>query len=126
MSQNQASGAKANEYGRECGAKIAAALGATKKRAGSNECILNGETIWIKCANPKTNKVGVYSHVFDRIAAVLGAFKTDDGQYNVFRLSTEQFLKNMVERDYERGKMGQVTRSVFERDGLKVGALKLD
>jgi hypothetical protein len=72
--------------------EIAAALGATKKRAGSNECVLNGEAISIKCAKVDTDRVGVYTSVLSRIRAVLGGFETvTNGPYDVYRLSKDQF-----------------------------------
>lgn len=122
MSQNRQSGAAANEYGREYGSRIAAALGATKKRAGSNECDLNGETVSIKCAKLDTNRVGVYTSVLKRIDAVLGAFETvPNGPYDVYRLSKSKFMANMaVKQAGKPNEQGQVTRLVFERDGVKV------
>jgi hypothetical protein len=124
MSQNQESGARANRYGREYGGKIAAALGATKKRAGSNECVLNGEAISIKCAKLDTDRVGVYTSVLSRIVAVLGAFETvTNGPYDVYRLSKGQFRDNMVIKQAGKpNEQGQVIRSVFERDGIKVAS----
>jgi hypothetical protein len=129
MGQNQQSGAEANEYGREYGARIASALGATKKRAGSNEVELNGETLSVKCAKLDTNRVGVYTSALNRIDAVLGAFETvPKGRYDVYRLSKAQFSANMVVKQAGKpNEQGQVTRSVFERDGVKVAsALNVD
>ena len=117
MTQDGESGARASRYGHECASKIAATIGAKKLSNKSNDCLLDGEQITIKSAKKDTNRIGVYLVVLERVVGVFGAFQEESGLYRVIRLTKAQFSEHMDERDYGKGKMGQVTRSVFERYG---------
>src|SRR5438045_1686780 len=93
MPQTRKTGAAGNDYGRDCGEMIANLLGAQKIRTGrsSNECLLNGNRVIIKCARSKRpQQVGVYAHMFDRLDAVIGAFKNADGSYHIYEMSLDK------------------------------------
>jgi hypothetical protein len=126
MSQDKSSGAEGNRYGHECGKKIATALGAQMLRAGSNECLLNGERIVIKCAHKGTSSVGVTHQMLNRIVAVVGAFEQADGSYHVLRLSAEQYAAHMHptrSRGPSAGRVGTVKTVVFAQEGTALAVL---
>jgi hypothetical protein len=56
MTQDRASGAAADKWGRETARKIASKIGAVMKGRTSNEAQLDGETIVIKCAASATEQ----------------------------------------------------------------------
>jgi hypothetical protein len=122
MPQDRESGARASNYGRECGKKIMAAIGANSVKSGSNECELKGELFSIHCARKATDSVGVTYKALDRISAVLGAFEQDDGSYLVWRLTADQFKAAMRETRStgpSHGCVGIVKRVEFERSGKR-------
>ena len=129
MSQNRETGAEANRYGREFGEKIAAALGAQKVRKGSNECLLNGERVVIKCRQRgPVQSVGVTYLMLERLAGVLGAFEEADGCYSIVRLPAERFRAAMTptrSRGPSAGRVGVVKRRVFEAHGKRITTLRL-
>lgn len=57
MPQDQQSGAAAAEWDLATGQKVAEQLGATPLIHTSNECMLSGKRIVIKCAKPETDSV---------------------------------------------------------------------
>ena len=77
MPQNRVSGAAANTYGRETAPKIAAALGATMLGSESNEAVLNGQRVVIKCAGKNTTSVGVTYSMLDSLDSVIAALTSD-------------------------------------------------
>ncbi len=120
MPQDRNTGAAGNDYGRDCGEMIANLLGATKVRTGksSNECLLNGKRVIIKCSKSKRpQQVGVYSHMFDRLDAVIGAFENPDGSYHIFEIPLAKFRDRMRFREYTNGDRGLVARTAFEESG---------
>jgi hypothetical protein len=120
MPQDKVTGAAGNHYGRDCGEMIETLLGATKVKSGrsSNECQLNGKRVIVKCSrSKKPQQVGVYSHMFDRLDAVIGAFENPDGSYHIYKLSLEVFKQRMRFREYANGDRGLVTRAGFEEKG---------
>ena len=95
-------------------------LVAQKIRTGrsSNECLLNGNRVIIKCARSKRpQQVGVYAHMFDRLDAVIGAFKNADGSYHIYEMSLDKFKERMRFREYVNGDRGLVKRAIFEEAG---------
>lgn len=129
MPQDRESGAEANRYGRDYAERIAAALGAQKLRQGSNECVLGGERVVIKCAHQRRlQSVGVTYLMLKRLAAVLGAFEEPDGSYRVLRLPAKQFASAMRptrSRGPSAGRVGIVKRAVFEQHGSEIAILRL-
>lgn len=117
MSQDRESGAKASQYGHDCGQKIIEAIGAKSVKAGSNECLLNGDLLTVHCARKDTDSVGVTYKTLERISAVLGAFEQADGSYAVRRMPKEQYKKLMKETrnlGASRKKVGIVKRADFD------------
>ena len=96
MPQDRESGAKASQYGRDCGKKIMEAIGAKSVKAGSNECSLGSDLLSVHCARRHTDRVGVTYKALGGIAAVLGAFEQEDGSYIIWRLSKHQFEERMI------------------------------
>jgi hypothetical protein len=127
MPQDRDSGAEGNRYGRECGKRVATALGATNVSAHSNECDFNGERIVIHCARMKTGSVGVTRRMVERLPAVLGAFEQEDGSYRVYRLPMQSYRDHM-KPSRSRSKAARdvfiVERKVFEEQGSKVGVFR--
>jgi hypothetical protein len=126
MPQNKQSGAEASEYGLDCGKKVIAAIGAKTVRPGSNECLLDGESLSIHCARRNTSSVGVTYKTLERIAAVVAAFEQEDGSYVVLRVSKEQYKELMREtrsRGPSQGRVGIVSKSDFERLGRRIGTV---
>ena len=117
MPQDKESGARASQYGLECGKRIIDAIGAKSTKPGSNECLLRGELLSVHCARKNTDSIGVTYKTLERISAVLGAFEQEDGSYAVLRMPTDQYRKLMKEtrsRGPSRNKVGVVKRSDFE------------
>jgi hypothetical protein len=129
VSQNQASGAAANKWGRECARKIASKIGATMLTSTSNEARLGGKHVVIKCAKRNTNNVGVTYKMLKTIKEVVAAFQSVDGSFGVWRLPTKIFqaeTRPTKSRGPARGKVGKVDRAVFCRRGTLMGHFRID
>ena len=85
MIQNRASGAAADQWGRNTARALAQHLGATKPTLRSNECLLHGRRV-IKCAAPDTDSVGVTFKMLDRLDEIVGAFQRYDGAFELWSL----------------------------------------
>lgn len=128
MPQDRESGAKASQYGHDCGKKIMEAIGAKNVKAGSNECLLGSELLSVHCARKHTDRVGVTYKALDRIVAVLGAFEQEDGKYIIWRLSKHQFEELMIGTKSlgpSRGRVGMVKRIEFERYGARFATVSV-
>lgn len=126
--QNQASGAAADRYGRECTKRIAKAIGAQMARAGSNEIVYEGERLVLKCARAATTKVGVSHQMLQHLDGVLGAFESAGGSYRLIRLSAADYASNMEptrSTGPSANRVGIVNRDVFERQGRLVGSVRV-
>lgn len=128
MGQNRNTGAAANEYGRLTAQRVMAFLGTAPLSDQSNECVLKGEHVVIKCARARTNSVGVSYNTLKRLDAIVGAFEQPDDTYRLYRLSPQDFRKNMSptrSRGPSSGRIGKVARRVFEDRGNLIGTLRL-
>jgi len=128
MPQDKRSGEEGNTYGHECGKEIAAALGALKLNPASNECLLNGDRVVIKCTHKKTNSVGVTYEMLKRIRAVVGAFEEKDGSYSIMILPAEDYIVHMSEtrsRGSSAGKVGIVSKSLFHQHGRRLPSVRI-
>jgi hypothetical protein len=117
MPQDRESGARASEYGLNCGKRIIEAIGATSTKPGSNECFLDGELISVHCARRSNNRIGVTYKALDTVAAVFGAFEQEDGSYLVWRMSKSKFEELMTgtrSQGSSKGKVGIVSQIDFE------------
>lgn len=120
MPQDRKSGAAANLYGRETAAKITKLLGTKLISSNSNECKLNGKRVVIKCSKKNTKCVGVSYQMLKRLDAIVAAFETERGMYDLYELSPCDFADNMREtrsKGPAAGRVGLVTKSVFEDKG---------
>jgi hypothetical protein len=130
MPQDRNSGAAGDRYGREYGNKIARALGAQKLSKASNECVLDGERVVIKCRRKgRIQSVGVTYLMLERLAAVIGAFEEADGSYSVVSLPGERFRAAMTPtrtRGASAGRVWVVKRVVLDREGKLIRVLRLN
>jgi hypothetical protein len=129
MPQDQASGAAANKWGRETARQIAPKIGAVMLTRNSNEAILDGKRVTIRCAARATRKVGVIFKMLETLEAVIGAFQLDDGSFEVWSLPPEVFraqMKPTRSRKASRGRVHLVRRSVFSSRGTFIGRIRID
>lgn len=123
MTQDSESGARASRWGRETARKIAAAIGASAPTGNSNECLLDGSRVVIKCAAPKTDSVGVTYLMLGRISEIIGAFQIDGATFDVWALPAavaRAAMRPTASRGASAGKVGIVSRETFFEKGRKV------
>ena len=60
----------------------------------SNEAVLNGVPVVIKCAGKNTTSVGVVYDMLDRIDLALAAFQHKDGSFDVYSLPAAEYGKH--------------------------------
>lgn len=128
MNQTSESGAAADRWGRETAKALAQRLGAAKFALRSNECLLDGKRVVIKCAKPDTHSVGVTFKMLGRLDEVLGAFQRDDGAFDLWSLPPSVFKDSMRDtrsRGASAGKVGLVREDVFQSMGKSRGILRL-
>jgi hypothetical protein len=128
MIQDQASGAAANNWGRETARLIAEALGTNMLSREGNECYVDGRRAVIKCAAARTKDVGVSFQMLVRLDVVIGAFQIDGRRFQLYELSPKQYEKHMrdtASRGASRGKVGMVKRATFEQFGKNKGVIKV-
>lgn len=123
MTQDSESGANASRWGRRTARKIATAIGASVPTGNSNECLLEGRRVVIKCAAPKTDSVGVTYLMLERIAEVIGAFQIDGATFDVRALPVavaRAAMRPTASRGASAGKVGIVSRATFFEKGWSV------
>ncbi len=123
MAQDRASGSAAAKWGKQTARALAQKLGATNLTERSNECLLDGQRVVIKCANPKNDRVGVTFSMLERLDAVLGAFQRDDGAFDLWSLTPAVFKEHMRDTRSRAsiGRVGLVRRDVFKSKGKSFG-----
>ena len=97
-------------------------------RPGSNECLLNGERLVIKTANPGNTKVGVSYQMLETLDGVVGAFSDAPGEFDLYRLSPAVYRENMTptrSKGRSTSRVGMVPKSVFQSKGRPIGSAKL-
>lgn len=128
MSQDHETGAAGDGFGRETGPRIAQAIGATMLGAGSNEAVLGGRRVVIKCAGPRTQSVGVTYQMLERLEAVIGAFQRDDGSCEVVELPADVYRQRMTDtqsRGASAGAVGIVAKDVFIGEGQSISVVRI-
>jgi hypothetical protein len=128
MPQDCVTGAAANEWGRNTARQIAAQIGASMQGGTSNEALLNGERIVIKCAAPATDSVGVTFKMLKKLDSIVGAFQLDDGSFELWSLTPKQFesaMRDTRSRGAAAGKVALVRRKVFITEGKHLGRVQL-
>ena len=126
MSQDQSSGAAANRWGRETARLIASKIDAEMISKSSNECIFEGCTAAIKCAKPATDSVGVTYKMLERLDFVLGAFQTEKGIFELYKLPVTYFENTMRPTSSQgsaSGKVGIVRKSFFESNAIHISSV---
>jgi len=124
MTQNQESGASANDFGRDNAARVAKAIGAVlTEPKRSNAAILQGRRIVIKSAKIRTTSVGVPYTLLSKVDSVVAAFEEKGGDYVIFELSVDDYRKNEKPRSTD-GAAGLVMKKVFLEKGREIGSLK--
>ena len=129
MTQDRTSGAAANKWGRDIAPKIALKIGAVMKGRTSNEALLYGKTVVIKCAAKATSSVGVSFKMLNHLDSILGAFQLDDGSFELWSLPPDKFRQEMSDtRSHgpSAGKVGIVRKVSFEKGGILLGRIRLD
>ncbi len=124
MSQNQVSGAAANHWGRKTAREIAEKVGAVMVSSNSNECTFKNDQAVIKCAKPETDSVGVTYKMLERLNVVIGAFQTENGNFEVYILPKQHFEAKMrptASQGSAKGKVGILRKSEFESNGSYYG-----
>ncbi|MFG1497817.1 hypothetical protein ABMA57_14395 [Saccharospirillum sp. HFRX-1] len=128
MPQNQQSGARANDWGRQIAREIAEAIGAEMLSKNSNECKLEGERAVIKCAKLSTDSVGVTYKMLERIQFIIGAFQAENGKFDIYKLPSPIFQKNMratASHGSAKGKVGIVRKTIFHSSGKFMSSVKV-
>jgi hypothetical protein len=103
-------------------------LGASGMGRASNECRLASERVVIKCANIKTTSVGVTYQMLERLDRIVGAFKLDDGSFELWSLLPSQFksaMRDSRSHGSSTPKVGLVARSIFESLGKPMGRVRI-
>ncbi len=94
----------------------------------SNEALLDGQKVVIKCAAPATDSVGVTYKMLEKLDAVIGALQLDDGSFDLWSVSLKQFESAMREtrsRGPSAGKVALVRRRVFIDYGTPLGKVQI-
>jgi hypothetical protein len=126
MPQDRDTGAAGDSFGRECGRRIANALGANLVSGNSNEAVLNGRRVVIKCAAVLNTKVGVLYGMLDRLDEVIGAFQREDGAFDIISLPASVYRQHMTDTRSQgpsAGEVGIVNRSVFLTEGQQIAVV---
>ena len=126
--QDQISGARASRWGHETAQALAREIGASDMRKTSNECRFKDQRTVIKCAAPATNSVGVTYRMLARLDVIIAAFQQGDATFELWSMTPEQFCLTMREtrsQDAAAGKVGLVSRRVFEQSGRHVGTVRV-
>ena len=130
MPQGQESGAKAVEYGLQTARKIAQKIGGIKiGNARSNEYEIDNRKIVIKCAKLTTNSIGVEYSMLDNVAAIFGAFETENGTYDIYEMMPDTYRANMRptrSTGPSAGRVGIVRKSAFVDRGNFLMNLHID
>ncbi|HHT9138408.1 MAG TPA: hypothetical protein ACFYEK_14340, partial [Candidatus Wunengus sp. YC60] len=129
MPQDRISGADANIYGRETARKIAVAIGAIPISETSNEFELDNRKITIRCARKNNTQVAVPYQLLERVSAVMAAFEQENGDYELYEISSDNFGNKMRETRSKgpfAGRGGVVRKSVFINEGKFIRTVKLE
>ena len=128
MPQDNDSGAAGDTFGRETARRIALAIGASMLGTASNEAMLDGQRVVIKCAQIKTSSVGVTFRMLKRLESVVGAFQRDDGAFEVISLPADVYRRRMSDTrstGASAGGVGKVSKSVFVAEGQQVSVVTI-
>lgn len=126
MPQDRKSGAAANRYGRQTAKKIMTKLDTKPISSMSNECMLKGRRVAIKCSRKHTKCIGVSYLMLKRLDTVIGAFEVENNTYDLYELSPRVFSSNMRptrSKGAAAGKVGLVRQSIFEERGKFIQSL---
>lgn len=129
MTQDRESGAAANAWGRTTARRIAERLGAKPLSQNSNEAILDGQRVVIKCAQIGTGMIGVTHRMLPRLDAVIAALQNDDGSFDLWSLSPQAVQGKMTptkSTGASKGRVGMVKTSVFTLRGSSMGRVVIE
>jgi hypothetical protein len=124
MGQNRATGAAGNEFGHRNAKELAALLGATLTKPGSNEARWEGKLVALKSAGAGTPAIGMTYAMLNRVDEVIAALQRDDGAFDLYALSVAAFRSAMRptrSKGPSSGRVGMVSLRVFEQDGRNLG-----
>ena len=96
MPQDQASGAKARDFGYSTAGIVAAKLGAVfVDSVRGNEAMFRGQRVVLKSARPRTSLIGVTEGTLARVDAVLAALGTPGGVFDVYQIPVAWYRDHM-------------------------------
>lgn len=127
MPQDRESGDAARLFGLRCGKLVAEHLGAVTVRKGSNEAVLHGDRVVIKCAQRANGNVKVLVTMLERVQRVFGVFEVSPGLYGLWILDSEMY-KELMKIQAARPKaaaQGMVSYSQFREHGRAAGTVSL-
>lgn len=106
--------------------RVAAAIGATMTRPGSNEVSWKGKRAVIKSARVTTSSVGVTYLMLDTLDVVIGAFEHKSGAYEVYTLPASRFAELAVDSRSSgaQGRVGVVPKKAFLDEGTLAKVLQ--
>jgi hypothetical protein len=128
MPQDRASGAAASEWGRLTAQRLIEELGGTSLSENSNEFLLGGEKLVLKCASASTTSVGVSLKMLDCIDGIVAAFADTDGAFTLSRMSPHAYRARMRPTrscGASAGKVGKVSKSAFSEHGVALSVIHL-
>ena len=130
MPQCQEGGARAVEYGLQTARKIAEKLGGIGiGNDRSNEYVINGKKVVLKCARVSTNSIGVTYQMLDRVSAIRGSFETENGTYDIYEMSPDTYRENMRptrSTGPSAGRVGMLRKSAFVMQGKFLMNVRID
>ena len=127
--QDQESGARASKWGHVTSRKIAEVIGAKEISKTSNEFELDGERVTIRCARPRTSSVGLTNAMRERIGGVIAAFQQNEGQFNLLRVSPDDWDKHcrkVTENHQNHGRVTLLSRSICQQIGEDMGEVEIE
>jgi hypothetical protein len=108
---------------------MAEILGASLKSANSNEAMLDGHRVVIKCASPATDQVGVVAGMLDRLDFVVGCFEAHDGSFEVWDLPVEHYIRGSFDSKSTGHRPGTVIKQrnrIFRERGSQRAKITAD
>ena len=96
MPQDQASGARARDFGYTMARVVAREIGAVlTDSARSNEAEFRGQRVVLKSARPRTSGIGVTEGTLARVDAVLAALGAPENVFHVYKIPVAWYREHM-------------------------------
>jgi hypothetical protein len=129
MPQDEASGARADAFGRVNAVRIAGATTARLLAQGrGNEAVYRGRKTVLKSAGKQTSSVGVGYKMLKRLDSIIAAFELPNGRWRNMELDVATFKRNEPttrSTGSSVNKVGIVAKNVFLNEGWLLGECTL-